>query len=47
MSTSDTECSGRPVEVTIPEIIDKIRDMTIWKRVKLLHMHIIYRYWTV
>ena len=29
MSTSDAECSGRPVEATTPEIVDKIHDMVM------------------
>uniref|UniRef100_T1HEK8 Uncharacterized protein n=1 Tax=Rhodnius prolixus TaxID=13249 RepID=T1HEK8_RHOPR len=29
MGTSDAERSGRPVEVTTPEIIDKIHDMVM------------------
>uniref|UniRef100_A0A0K2TTX7 Histonelysine Nmethyltransferase SETMARlike [Hydra vulgaris] n=1 Tax=Lepeophtheirus salmonis TaxID=72036 RepID=A0A0K2TTX7_LEPSM len=29
MSTSDAKRSGRPVEITTPEIIDKIHDMTM------------------
>uniref|UniRef100_T1I4P5 Uncharacterized protein n=1 Tax=Rhodnius prolixus TaxID=13249 RepID=T1I4P5_RHOPR len=29
MRTSDAERSGRPVEVTTPEIIDKIHDMVM------------------
>jgi len=29
MSTSDTEHSGRPVEATTPEIVDKIHDMVM------------------
>jgi len=28
-STSDTECSGHPVEATTPEIVDKIYDMVM------------------
>jgi histone-lysine N-methyltransferase SETMAR len=28
-STSDTEQSGRPVEATTPEIVDKIHDMVM------------------
>ncbi|XP_026828418.1 histone-lysine N-methyltransferase SETMAR-like [Ooceraea biroi] len=36
MSTSDVECSGRPVEATTPEIIDKIHDMVMGdRRVKI------------
>uniref|UniRef100_T1IEG5 Uncharacterized protein n=1 Tax=Rhodnius prolixus TaxID=13249 RepID=T1IEG5_RHOPR len=29
MGTSDAERSGRPIEVTNPEIIDKIHDMVM------------------
>jgi transposase len=41
MSTSDAERSGRPVEATTPEIVDKIHDMVmddrrVKVRVKLL-----------
>uniref|UniRef100_T1HNE4 Uncharacterized protein n=1 Tax=Rhodnius prolixus TaxID=13249 RepID=T1HNE4_RHOPR len=36
MGTSDAECSGRPVEVTTPEIMDKIHDMVMdVRRVKV------------
>uniref|UniRef100_T1I7Q4 Paired domain-containing protein n=1 Tax=Rhodnius prolixus TaxID=13249 RepID=T1I7Q4_RHOPR len=36
MGTSDAERSGRPVEVTTPEIIDKIHDMVMdVRRVKV------------
>ena len=31
-STKDGRCSGRPVEVTTPEMIDKIHDMVLSDR---------------
>ena len=31
-STNDAECSGRPVEVAIPETIEKIRNMVLTDR---------------
>lgn len=38
MATSDTERSRWPVGVTILEIIDKIHDITIWKKIKLFQV---------
>ena len=32
ISTKDEHCSGRPVEVTTPEMIDKIHDMVLSDR---------------
>ena len=37
MSTSDAECSGRPVEATTPEIVDKIHDMVMDDRRVKVH----------